>query len=284
MKKYLLLLVSIIIFTSGCTNVDTTLNINDDKTATVVSKINFNNKSNDANSYVEQIIKENYKNFLDESYDVKFSDNEVALYKSVPNIEKKDIDLSKLGFVANSASGNFVEVKKNLFVTSYNVNISYNYKQLITKLNSVNLNKSVKSVMAPEYLQEYADKSEIVSDNSEEIKSDFISNFDDNFGKLNSVTNTDSLADNITFDDNNLNLTFAIRVPSFASFNNADRTDGTLYIWDIRKETPTIIRLQYVVYSSFAITFILLIGIGVLIYIAKRILRHEALKRIDNRN
>jgi hypothetical protein len=75
---------------------------------------------------------------------------------------------------------------------------------------------------------------------------------------------------------------FSIKVPSIASFNNADVINGNIYTWNIKKDEPTEIKLQYVQYSGFAIAFVILLGILLLVVLAGKILKHDAQKRVDN--
>lgn len=282
MKKLALSLVLLVFMTCGCTNVDTQLTINKDKSASV--NVNLNYAGNlDVNEPRAMTITKNYKKFLDEDY--KMIDNDevgrLEAEKSVPNLEKNDIDLSSLGFVTNLDSGRFIDVKKNFFVTSYNVDMHVILSKAAENIDFVTPESIVKSGLKPEYIN-YLDSNSIVPNNSD--RADFIANYENNLNLTPVAGNKQNSEPVNLFDLKDFHSTFSIKVPSFASYNNADNVNGNIYSWNIKKDAPTVVRFQYVVYSGFGIGFILLLGIGILIYIAKRILRHEAQKRIGDEN
>jgi hypothetical protein len=86
---------------------------------------------------------------------------------------------------------------------------------------------------------------------------------------------------NVNYNISDLGATFTVTLPAFASYNNADNNIGTIYSWKIRKDSPTNIKLQYVVYSNFAIIFLIMTGILILLYLSLRILRHDSLKGVN---
>ena len=77
-------------------------------------------------------------------------------------------------------------------------------------------------------------------------------------------------------------MSFSVKVPSFASYNNADSMNLNVYTWNILRDKPTVIKLQYVQYSGFAIAFVILLGVLILVLIAKRIIKRDSQKRLDN--
>ena len=166
----------------------------------------------------------------------------------------------------------------------------YNLKNMQKKLILTSSDDAIaKPVLAPEYFQKYADK-ELIEEDSSPLSSDFIDNYDDNFSELANSSKTKNVKeidvkdDYKLFDLNNLKSTFTVKLPAFASYNNAQKVDLNSYSWDLSKSEPTEIKLQYIVYSAWSIAFILIAGIAFLIYIARRIYRHETLKRIGNNN
>ena len=189
--------------------------------------------------------------------------------------------MSSLGFKTNHPDGKFVELKKNFFITSFNIDCTYNLKEQIAKINevkSISQNKAPKS-LEPEYYQKYGDPSELETD---EYREDFLQNLDEDtkeFVQKHAIQNNQ---ESKPADINDLKLSFSIKVPSFASYNNADSIDGNAYIWNIKKDSPTNIKLQYVQYSGFAIGFLLIAGVALLVLLARKILKHDSQKRIDN--
>ena len=77
-------------------------------------------------------------------------------------------------------------------------------------------------------------------------------------------------------------ILFSIQLPSYASYNNADSVVDNVYYWNIKKDEPTEIKLQYIKYSDWGLAFVILLGILLLVYVAKRIIRRDTTKRIDN--
>ena len=281
MKKIIITLLLLTPFLSGCTNIDANLSINNDRSAKMEIHIDT-----EKNIYPLEVatINKNIKKFTDKSYKIKndstYKKIDLTATKSVKNLEKEDMDLSSLGFV-----------KKNFFVTSYNINMIYNLKNQQKKIEYIKDIKEIqKPGLTPEYLK-YADTTEL--DESTSIdKQDFIDNFDKDLldgeelqTKIGKNTKEIEVKDDYKlFDNDKLKTTFSISLPFPASYNNAQRTDGSAYIWDLDNKKPTEITLQYIVYSGFSITLFFLAGILLLIYLARRIYKHDMLKRIGNNN
>lgn len=291
MKKILLSLVLLVPLLTGCANVDTMLTINDDKSASVVTSLTYEGDLSDLTDATAQKITENYSSFLDSmfttnnAFGAKLST--ITASKSVKNVEHEDLDLSSLGFVSNRPDGRFIEVKKNFLVTSYNIDLKYDMAKRIEQLNK---NAEVQEDIAaesfspglqPEYYHKYGDMSEL---EPQEVKEDeFVEHLD---------SDTKDLIKNSVDEDNaspvsknaNLDVSFSIKLPALASYNNADSAEGNIYTWKISEKNPVEIKLQYVHYSGFAIGFIVLFGFGLLVLLARKIIKHDSQKRIDNIN
>lgn len=290
MKKIIITLLFIIPFLSGCAKVNTNLTINNDKSAQVEVKML---SLPSARPLELATMSANVDNFINKSYDIKNNSSlkniDIVAKKSVKNLFKEDLDLSSLGFITKHESGRFIDVKHNFFVTSYNIHLIYKFPESEKKVILVkDLKPVVKDGLQPEYFQKYADAN-LIPDVDNVGKADFIANFDQNLISEEEIANYKTKEvvvddDYKLFDINNFNSAFSIILPSFASYNNAQKVNGNMYTWQISKTEPTEIILQYVVYNSFAISFVLLICIAGLIYLARRIYKHEAQKRIGNNN
>ena len=179
--------------------------------------------------------------------------------------------------------GKFIEVKKSFLVSSFNIDATYNLKNQIKKVKKAEKTKQIKRAegLDPVYLKEYGDPSEYDVDDS--AKEDiFTQNLDDStkeFVNKNLQQNEENKKEPSIKD---LKASFSVKVPTFASSNNADSVSGNVYTWDISQDGPTVIKLQYVQYSGFAIAFVILVGILVLVLLARKILKHDTQKRIDN--
>jgi hypothetical protein len=275
MKKLLITLVLVFPFVTGCADIGTRVNINNDKSANVVSSITYKGDLANLTDDTSIKISNAYEKFLDNTYKVEkaygaqFST--ITATKSIHNIERENLDLSSLGFKSQLADGKFIDVKKNFFITSYNINATYDYPtqaknlQEFFKTQEVNNKKTIQNI-SPEYFQKYAE---------------------DIFPKEENISveqNSAPVQNENKAESSKLNTTFEIKVPSFASFNNADKVDGFTYIWNIKQDGITEIKLQYVTYSGFAITLMILFGVLLLILLSKKILKHDSQKRIDNVN
>ncbi len=291
MKKLFISLIFLIPFISGCAKIDANLSINNNKSADIQVKM-----LSDKHARPEEIIamQATVSAFIDKSYTIKDDSTvkkvNITAKKNVRNLIKNDLDLSSLGFATKHESGRYIEVKHNFLVTLYDIDMIYNLKAMQKKLVLQSSDESAaKSVLKPEYFQKYGDD-ELLKEDSSPVSSDFIDNYDDNFSELSSASkqqNTKEIDvddDYNLFDINNLEAKFTITLPAFASYNNASETDFSTYSWVLSKSEPTEIKLQYIVYSPWAIAFILLLGIAFFVYIARRIHKHETLKRIGNNN
>lgn len=287
MKKVIVSLFLLVPLLTGCTNIDTQVTINDDRSASVATSLTYEGNLSDSSDIAALTITDNYAKFLDplytsqEAYGKKLST--ITASKSVKDLKYDDLDLSSLGFTSNLPSGKFIEVKKSFLVSSFNIDATYNLKNQIKKVKKAEKTKQIKRAegLDPVYLKEYGDPSEYDVDNS--AKEDiFAQNLDDStkeFVNKNLQQNEENKKEPSIKD---LKASFSVKVPTFASSNNADSVSGNVYTWDISQDGPTVIKLQYVQYSGFAIAFVILVGILVLVLLAGKILKHDTQKRIDN--
>lgn len=287
MKKVIVSLFLLVPLLTGCTNIDTQVTINDDRSASVATSLTYEGNLSDSSDIAAFTITDNYAKFLDplytsqEAYGKKLST--ITASKSVKDLKYDDLDLSSLGFTSNLPSGKFIEVKKSFLVSSFNIDATYNLKNQIKKVKKAEKTKQIKRAegLDPVYLKEYGDPSEYDVDNS--AKEDiFTQNLDDStkeFVNKNLQQNEENKKEPSIKD---LKASFSVKVPTFASSNNADSVSGNVYTWDISQDGPTVIKLQYVQYSGFAIAFVILVGILVLVLLARKILKHDTQKRIDN--
>lgn len=287
MKKVIVSLFLLVPLLTGCTNIDTQVTINDDRSASVATSLTYEGNLSDSSDIAALTITDNYAKFLDplytsqEAYGKKLST--ITASKSVKDLKYDDLDLSSLGFTSNLPSGKFIEVKKSFLVSSFNIDATYNLKNQIKKVKKTEKTKQIKRAegLDPVYLKEYGDPSEYDVDNS--AKEDiFAQNLDDStkeFVNKNLQQNEENKKEPSIKD---LKASFSVKVPTFASSNNADSVSGNVYTWDISQDGPTVIKLQYVQYSGFAIAFVILVGILVLVLLARKILKHDTQKRIDN--
>lgn len=287
MKKVIVSLFLLVPLLTGCTNIDTQVTINDDRSASVATSLTYEGNLSDSSDIAALTITDNYAKFLDplytsqEAYGKKLST--ITASKSVKDLKYDDLDLSSLGFTSNLPSGKFIEVKKSFLVSSFNIDATYNLKNQIKKVKKAEQTKQIKRAegLDPVYLKEYGDPSEYDVDDS--AKEDiFAQNLDDStkeFVNKNLQQNEENKKEQSIKD---LKASFSVKVPTFASSNNADSVSGNVYTWDISQDGPTVIKLQYVQYSGFAIAFVILVGILVLVLLARKILKHDTQKRIDN--
>ena len=287
MKKVIVSLFLLVPLLTGCTNIDTQVTINDDRSASVATSLTYEGNLSESSDIAALTITDNYAKFLDplytsqEAYGKKLST--ITASKSVKDLKYDDLDLSSLGFTSNLPSGKFIEVKKSFLVSSFNIDATYNLKNQIKKVKKAEKTKQIKRAegLDPVYLKEYGDPSEYDVDDS--AKEDiFAQNLDDStkeFVNKNLQQNEENKKEPSIKD---LKASFSVKVPTFASSNNADSVSGNVYTWDISQDGPTVIKLQYVQYSGFAIAFVILVGILVLVLLARKILKHDTQKRIDN--
>jgi hypothetical protein len=286
MKKMLLSLILLVPMLTGCANINTEVTINDNKSAEVVTTLDYAGDLRNPQDEVAQTIMKNYPKFIapDFNTDSKLADDEsiIKIIKKVNDISNEDLDLTALGFKTNLKSGKFLEVRKNFLITSYNVDLTYDYKEQAKKIEKVEDEKLTVADLnsfQPTYYQKYGDPNELEPQKSQD---DFIaSNMDDDAKALSTSDDTQKEEQN-NEPDNNVNATFTIKLPTEASFNNATSVDGTSYTWEISKDSPTSIKLQYVKYKGFAISFVIIVAIGLLVLLTKKLIKHESQKRMDN--
>jgi len=291
MKKMLISLILLIPMLTGCANVQTGITINNDKSADVITTLAYNGDLNDSQDIYAQNIIANYEKLLDKNYKTEINitteTSTIKAAKGVQNIQKEDLDLSSLGFETRLSSGRFIDVKKNFLITSYNIDCVYDYAKQAERLKSFlpkleeTVNNNTSSELQPEYYQKYGDPEELeapdttettIAENLDEATKQAIL---DEAGQNNNQPKQADSADLYTG-------TVSIKVPAFASYNNADNSKGTTYNWIVKKDSPTVIKLQYVRYSGFAIAFTIILGALLLIILAGKIFKHETQKRMDN--
>jgi hypothetical protein len=286
MKKMLLSLILLVPMLTGCANINTEVTINDNKSAEVVTTLDYAGDLRNPQDEVAQTIMKNYPKFIapDFNTDSKLADDEsiIKIIKKVNDISNEDLDLTALGFKTNLKSGKFLEVRKNFLITSYNVDLTYDYKEQAKKIEKVEDEKLTVADLnsfQPTYYQKYGDPNELEPQKSQD---DFIaSNMDDDAKALSTSDDTQKEEQN-NEPDNNVKATFTIKLPTEASFNNATSVDGTSYTWEISKDSPTSIKLQYVKYKGVAISFVIIVAIGLLVLLTKKLIKHESQKRMDN--
>lgn len=289
MKKLLISLVLLIPLVTGCANIDTKITINGDKSATVGTSLTYKGNLADGSNIAAQNISNNYKNFLDKYYKTDVATSQklstVNALKKVNNVEKEDLDLSSLGFESKLPSKKFIEVKKNFMISSYNIDLVYNFPKVVKSLELTKASDDVlkQSGLVPEYYHRYIAADDAIEANSDTTEYDMASNIDDSAKMLAKEDIEDAnRVDEKEKNDKNLNLSFSIEVPSIASYNNADSVIRNVYSWNINQNGTTQIKLQYVKYNGWAFAFIVLSGVLFLAYVAMRIRRRDSQKRIDN--
>ena len=296
MKKILISLLMLVPLLTGCANVDTRININDDYSASVVTSLTYQGDLSDGTDVVAENISSNYKTFLDPLYKIENAYgaklSTITAEKDVKNLRYEDLDLSSLGFVSNLPSKKFVEFKKNFLVTSVNIDSTFDLNSQSGKFSAMALQTQVKQKseaspeMQPEYFQKYADPSEF--ENSEPSEFDFSANIDEVTKQFMQDAEEEKAADKSENSaasapsSTEFSTSFSIKVPGLASYNNADSYEGGAYIWTIKKDAPTVIKLQYVQYSGWAIGFVILTGVLLLVLLAKKIIKRDSQKRMDN--
>ncbi len=287
MKKFLMSLILLVPLVTGCANVETEITINDDKSAEVVSTLNYDSNLLNKNDAVAASILKNYETFIDSLYKVETSASEdssfIKVSKKIKNLATNDLNLASLGFVSNLDKGRFIELKKNFVISSYNIDMTYDYQKQVGNFKKNSLVPDVKveaTGLQPEYYQKYGDMSELEPKTVGEDS--FSDNLDEDTKRFVEKSVNDEDAQKSENKSNDIDAVVKIVVPGFASYNNADSVLGNVYVWEIKQDEPTEIKLQYVRYSGLAITLILIFGASLLVILAKRILKHETQKRMDN--
>ncbi|MBQ8460373.1 hypothetical protein IJ541_09780 [bacterium] len=286
MKKLIISLLFLVPFVTGCADIDNRLTLNDDKSASIVTSITY--QGDLSNKFDEHAINisNNYDKFLDPLYNVEKAYgaklSTITATKSVKNVQKEDIDLSSLGFTSKLPGGRFIEYRKNFLISSFNIDCVFDYNTQASKLEKIEKPQIVtqKTGLEPEYYHKYNAEGDF---NTSDDEFDFASNLDSSAKMLAKQDIAEADKEETKFQtDNKLKTSFSIQLPSFASYNNADSMVGTVYTWKIKKDGPTEIKLQYVQYSGFAICFVILLGILLLVFVAKKILKRDTQKRLDN--
>ena len=289
MKKLLISLVMLIPFVSGCADIETRVNINPDKSASVVASVTYEGNLASKEDPVAQVISGNYKKLLDKDYHVEtvYSPklSTITATKKITNVHHENLDLGSLGFTTKLPSGKYIDVKKNFLVKSYNVDLLFDYPAVKDKLQipEINVEKPVgeKSGLDHEYYNRYISGTKEAAKAKSEY--DMASNIDDSVKQLMKddaqVKDTPKKEKQTKKSESTV---FSIQLPSFASYNNADSVVDNVYYWNIKKNGPTEIKLQYIKYSDWGLAFVILLGILLLVYVARRIIRRDSTKRIDN--
>jgi hypothetical protein len=274
MKKILFTLMLLVPLVTGCANIDTMVNINNDKSANVVTSITYKGNLSDLTDEVATKIEKVYESFLDDAYKVEKAYgaqlSTITATKSIKNVEQDNLDLSSLGLKTQFPDGKFIDVKKNFLITSYNIHALFDYKAQAQNIDKILADKEQTpqvsaETIKPEYLQQYAE--DIQTETPDE---------ETQIPPANDIQKPQP--------DEKLVSTFGIKLPAFASYNNADSVEGFTYIWNIKENQVTEIKLQYVKCNGIAISLILIIGILLLVLLAKKISKHDAQKRMDNVN
>ena len=289
MKKLLISLVMLIPFVSGCANIETQVNINKDKTASVVSSVTYEGNLSDSNDYNAMIIASNYAKLLDKYYTVDTAYSKhlstITATKQLTNVEKEDIDLESLGFKTNLPSGKFVDFKKNFLVKSFNVDMEFDYPAVKERLviPPQELFKPQTPKADPDYYNKYKAPERLAQDAVPNSDFDMAANLDSSVKQLSKKQpKKDKAKNEVKKSKPADSITFSISLPAFASYNNADNVNGFIYSWNIKPDDKTVIKLQYVQYSGWALFFVILAGMLLLIYVAKRFIRRDSTKRLDN--
>ena len=288
MKKLLISLLLVAPLITGCAYVDTRVNLNDDNSASVVTSLTYKGNLDDETDVDAYNIKTNFEKFLDSDYDLQTAFQKklstITAAKEVKNLKYKDLDLSSLGFKSNLPSKKFIEIRKNFLITSYNIDCEYDahsQKNNLTILAEGELNAvAPQPSLVPEYYQKYGDMAEM--EPPEVREDDLAANLDEDTKQFveETVDEMDSAPAKPVPDD--FQASFSVKVPSFASYNNADTVEGNVYTWKIKQDAVTKIKLQYVRYSGAAIAIVLIFAIILLYLFARRIIRHDSQKRVDN--
>ena len=286
MKKLLISLVMLVPLLTGCANVDTMLTINDDKSASIVTSLTYRGNLSSKSDIIAMKISESYNKFLDSGYKIETMNSDklstITASKDVKDLSRMDLDLASLGLVSNLPSKKFVEVKKNFLLSSFNIDATFDESKYVVLFGDTLYGSSYDFTKLDQAFpnKDLVDKNDI---ETSDFSSEFVDNMDEDTRKslLDFFNEEEQKSEEVVPQGEFVN-SFSIKVPSIASFNNADSISGNVYTWNIKKGGPTEIKLQYVQYSGFAIAFIILLGILLLVVLAGKILKHDSQKRIDN--
>ena len=286
MKKLFISLVMLVPLLTGCANVDTMLTINDDKSASIVTSLDYRGNLSSKSDIIAMKISESYNKFLDSGYKIETMNSDklstITASKDVKDLSRMDLDLASLGLVSNLPSKKFVEVKKNFLLSSFNIDATFDESKYVVLFGDTLYGSSYDFTKLDQAFpnKDLVDKNDI---ETSDFSSEFVDNMDEDTKKslLDFFNEEEQKSEEVVPQGEFVN-SFSIKVPSIASFNNADSISGNVYTWNIKKGGPTEIKLQYVQYSGFAIAFIILLGILLLVVLAGKILKHDSQKRIDN--
>ena len=289
MKKILISMMLLVPILTGCANVDTKITINNDRSASIASSVSYEGDLSDTSDISALQIHENYSKYLDSSYQVDKAFNSklstIIATKKVNDLNLNDLDMSSLGLKTNLPDGRFIQFRKSFLVKSFNIDLTYDfakeadkYKNIDTKKISQKQEEEKKGLM-PEYYQRYADKEE-----TESVDTGFLDNVDETVKtpEKQEERKPQKQPQPTKKEPKPFSSSLSIQLPAPAFYNNADSVKGNLYTWNIKPDAPTNIKLQYVQYNGFAIFFIILAGIGLLVLGARKIIRHENQKRIGS--
>lgn len=289
MKKILISMLLLVPMLAGCANVDTKITINNDRSASIASSVSYEGDLSDKSDISALQIHENYLNYLDSSYHVDKAFNSklstIIATKNVKDLNLNDLDLSSLGFETNLPAKKFIEYRKSFLVKSFNVDLTYDFAKQAEKYKNIDTEKISQKQeedtkgLKPEYYQRYADKEE-----TESVDSGFLDNVDETVKAPVKTEESKPAAAKppIKQEKKPFSSSVSIQLPAPAFYNNADSVEGNLYTWNIKSDAPTNIKLQYVQYNGFAIFIILLVGVGLLVLGARKIIKHENQKRIGS--
>lgn len=286
MKKLLISLVMLVPLLTGCANVDSMLTINDDKSASIVTSLTYRGNLSSKTDIIAMKISDSYKRFLDSGYKIETMNSDklstITASKDVKDLSKMDLDLTSLGLVSNLPSKKFVEVKKSFLLSSFNIDATFDESKYAVQFGDTVFGSSFDFTKLDKYVPnaDVVDQKDIESG---DFNAEFVDNMDeDTKHSIIDFFNEEEAQTEEVVPQGEFTNSFSIKVPSIASYNNADSITGNIYTWNIKKDEPTEIKLQYVQYSGFAIAFVILLGILLLVVLAGKILKHDSQKRIDN--
>lgn len=286
MKKLLISLVMLVPLLTGCANVDSMLTINDDKSASIVTSLTYRGNLSSKTDIIAMKISDSYKRFLDSGYKIETMNSDklstITASKDVKDLSRMDLDLTSLGLVSNLPSKKFVEVKKSFLLSSFNIDATFDESKYAVQFGDTVFGSGFDFSKLDKYVPnaDVVDQKDIESG---DFNAEFVDNMDEDTKRsiIDFFNEEEAQTEEVVPQGEFVN-SFSIKVPSIASYNNADSITGNIYTWNIKKDEPTEIKLQYVQYSGFAIAFVILLGILLLVVLAGKILKHDSQKRIDN--
>ena len=269
MRKIIVTLLFLTPFLAACTNVDTTITIDKNNSASVLVENKYDGNLSSMEDINALAIMSNYSKFLDKDYTVKedFSNDSsvITASKSVQNLIDEDLNLSSLGFTTNLPSGRFIEIRKNWIAKSVNINLNYDLKKVSQQYENIiptyEAKKASDNVMTPEYFQQDKDLVKIAQ---QEASSEV----------------ADEVIKKNTQDKPKVGIN--IKLPATAFYNNADSVNGNTYTWYLKDTEVNNIKIQYIKYNIFLIVIGFGFILGLLGLLAFKIKRSDSQKRPDN--